>query len=148
MIFQFQEIFVCLNNLESQIALEKYESIRFHDISSNSLQESKSPEKSPQKEKSPEKSIEKSPKTEISVEKSPKTEKSAEKSPSKTPKAKLNPFAAMMGKSPAASEASDSNKPYEETIKKSKYDPIEDAIWKKDAKTPYLAFAKTLQVIK
>ena len=107
----------------------------------------KTPEKpieksSPKKEKSPEKS---SPKKEKSPEKSsPKKEKSAEK----TPKAKLNPFAAMMGKSPASSSSdSSSTKPYEEVIKKDKYKPIEDAIWKKDAKTPYLAFAKTLQAI-
>ena len=107
----------------------------------------KTPEKpieksSPKKEKSPEKS---SPKKEKSPEKSsPKKEKSVEK----TPKAKLNPFAAMMGKSPASSSSdSSSTKPYEEVIKKDKYKPIEDAIWKKDAKTPYLAFAKTLQAI-
>ena len=105
----------------------------------------------PKKEKTPEKPIEKSspekssPKKEKSPEKSsPKKEKSAEK----TPKAKLNPFAAMMGKSPASSSSdSSSTKPYEEVIKKDKYKPIEDAIWKKDAKTPYLAFAKTLQAI-
>ena len=100
----------------------------------------------PKKEKTPEKSVEKSsPKKEKSPEKSsPKKEKSAEK----TPKAKLNPFAAMMGQSPASSPSdSSSTKPYEEVIKKDKYKPIEDAIWKKDAKTPYLAFAKTLQAI-
>ena len=55
----------------------------------------------------------------------------------------------MMGKSPASpnlSSTSSSNK-YEDIVKKTRYDPIEDAIWKKDQKTPYLAFAKTLQAI-
>ena len=54
-----------------------------------------------------------------------------------------------MGKSTAGatqSSSSSSNK-YEDIIKKSRYDPIEDAFWKKDQKTPYLAFSKTLQAI-
>ena len=101
----------------------------------------KSPAKSPEKlEKTPEKSPKKSP----VKEKSPVKDKSAEK----TPKAKLNPFAAMMGKSPAGQNTeSPKSSSFEETVKKSRYDPIEDAIWKRDAKTPYLAFAKTLQAI-
>merc|ERR1719219_1021905 len=56
----------------------------------------------------------------------------------------------MSSKSPASSSPSSGSKsgsPYEETVKKSRYDPIEDAIWNKDQKTPYLAFSKTLQAI-
>ena len=52
----------------------------------------------------------------------------------------------MMGKSPAA-EKDPNSKEYEEIVKKSRYDPIDDAIWKQGQKTPYLAFAKTLQAI-
>ena len=55
----------------------------------------------------------------------------------------------MMGKSPKV-EGGDSNSKgieYEEIVKKSKYDPIDDAIWKQGQKTPYLAFSKTLQAI-
>ena len=55
----------------------------------------------------------------------------------------------MMGKSPKV-EGGESNSKgieYEEIVKKSKYDPIDDAIWKKGQKTPYLAFSKTLQAI-
>jgi len=37
-------------------------------------------------------------------------------------------------------------KDYSEVVKRGRYDPIDDAMWKKGAKTPYLAFAKTLQV--
>ena len=100
---------------------------------------------------SPEKPDEKSEKTpEKSPKKSPEKEKSPAKakSPEKTPKAKLNPFAAMMGKSPAGqSTESAKSSSFEETVKKARYDPIEDAIWKRSAKTPYLAFAKTLQAI-
>merc|ERR1719414_2581947 len=36
---------------------------------------------------------------------------------------------------------------YDEAVKKSRYHPIEDACWKRGDKTPYLAFAKTLQAI-
>ena len=53
---------------------------------------------------------------------------------------------AMMGKSPAA-EKDPNSKEYEEIVKKTRYDPIDDAIWKQGQKTPYLAFAKTLQAI-
>ena len=103
-------------------------------------------------EKSPKKSPKKEEEKEIEQDKSPK--KSPKESPKKSPKSsdekpKLNPFAAMMGKSPASpnlSSSSNSNK-YEDIVKKTRYDPIEDAIWKKDQKTPYLAFAKTLQAI-
>ena len=54
-----------------------------------------------------------------------------------------------MGKSPKV-EGGDSNSKgieYEEIVKRSKYDPIDDAIWKQGQKTPYLAFSKTLQAI-
>ena len=88
------------------------------------------------------------------IEQDKSLKKSPKESPKKSPKSsdekpKLNPFAAMMGKSPASpnlSSTSSSNK-YEDIVKKTRYDPIEDAIWKKDQKTPYLAFAKTLQAI-
>ena len=36
---------------------------------------------------------------------------------------------------------------FDSTVKKSRYHPIEDAFWERDASTPYLAFAKTLQAI-
>ena len=116
----------------------------------------KSKEKSPKiKSESPKqesKSPKKEPESPKSAEKSPQKEdskKSPEKNTSKTetPKAKLNPFAAMMGKSPATSTDTKDGKQYEDIVKKSRYDPIEDAIWKKDQKTPYLAFSKTLQAI-
>ena len=98
------------------------------------------------KSPSPKKESPKKPSPVKKEKSSPSPKKAAEK----TPKAKVNPFAAMMGKSPAStSAASDSkdSKPFEEVIKKTNYDPIKDAIWKKDAKTPYLAFAKALQAV-
>ena len=33
---------------------------------------------------------------------------------------------------------------YQESIKKTKYHPIDDALWKRGEKTPYMAFAKAL----
>lgn len=96
-----------------------------------------------EKKKSPKK--EKDVETKVSPKKSPKG--SGDKEAPKTPK--VNPFAAMMGKSPATSSpsSSSSSQSYEEIVKRSRYDPIEDAIWKRGEKTPYLAFAKTLQAI-
>jgi len=101
------------------------------------------------------KSSEKTPKQEPkSAEKSPKKEpKSAEKSP-KTMGNCCSPDAE--GKTPGKdSEESKSllaavtvdEKDYSEVVKRARYDPIDDAMWKKGAKTPYLAFAKTLQAI-
>ena len=98
------------------------------------------------KSPSPKKESPKKPSPVKKEKSSPSPKKAAEK----TPKAKVNPFAAMMGKSPAstsAASASKDSKPFEEVIKKTNYDPIKDAIWKKDAKTPYLAFAKALQAV-
>ena len=97
------------------------------------------------KSPSPKKESPKKPSPVKKEKSSPSPKKAAEK----TPKAKVNnPFAAMMGKSPAsAASASPDSKPFEEVIKKTNYDPIKDAIWKKDAKTPYLAFAKALQAV-
>ena len=95
------------------------------------------------KSPSPKKESPKKPSPVKKEKSSPSPKKAAEK----TPKAKVNPFAAMMGKSPASASASTDSKPFEEVIKKTNYDPIKDAIWKKDAKTPYLAFAKALQAV-
>merc|ERR1719242_1996850 len=44
-------------------------------------------------------------------------------------------------------DQSSSSQSYEEIVKRSRYDPIDDAIWKQGQKTPYLAFSKTLQAI-
>ena len=77
------------------------------------------------------------------------------KNPPKSPAAavkpeggKKNPFAFMMGKSKGADEVGSSNslQSYEEAVRKSRYHPVDDACWKRGEKTPYLAFAKTLQV--
>ncbi len=46
----------------------------------------------------------------------------------------------------STSSSADSND-YSEVVKRGKYNPIEDASWKRGEKTPYLAFAKTLQAI-
>lgn len=116
-------------------------------------------------EKSDDLEIAKSPKSEEKVL-SPKKEKASPKKKSPSPKKdspekikespkteekpkKVNPFAAMMGKSPSLNDSTSNSKiqEYEEIVKKSKYDPIDDAIWKQGQKTPYLAFAKTLQAI-
>lgn len=40
-----------------------------------------------------------------------------------------------------------SNRDYDASVQASRYHPIDDAIWKKGEKTPYLAFAKTLKAI-
>merc|ERR1711981_291236 len=95
---------------------------------------------------SPEKSndlkVEKSPKYEEKVL-SPKKEKASPKKKSPSPKKespkkikespetdektkKVNPFAAMMGKSPSLNDSTSNSKiqEYEEIVKKSKYDPI------------------------
>ena len=116
--------------------------------SENSLDTSppkKSNEKSPPKVKKEKSSPEKESKKETTKQ-SPKSEEKASSSGSAK---KVNPFAAMMGKSPKV-EGGESNSKgieYEEIVKKSKYDPIDDAIWKQGQKTPYLAFSKTLQAI-
>merc|ERR1719175_320738 len=57
-----------------------------------------------------------------------------------------------MGGKKGSDGAGEGSKPsaldtYEEAVKRSRYHPIEDACWKRGDKTPYLAFAKTLQAI-
>ncbi len=80
--------------------------------------------------------------------KKPSPVKTPAKTPSSDSKAKVNPFAAMMGKKSVKSESeSPSGKPYETVVTNMRYHPIDDAIWKRGDKTPYLAFAKTLQAI-
>merc|ERR1712008_285337 len=103
-------------------------------------EEKSTKEKSPKEKKSDvNKSPKKSPKKE---EEEIEQDKSPKESPKKSPKSssdekpKLNPFAAMMGKSPAGPTSTSSSNKYEDIVKKSRYDPIEDAIWKKDQKTP------------
>lgn len=79
----------------------------------------------------------KSPKAKSSTSKSPKDESPEKKSPdAKTPKTP-----ALLASAPA--DAND----YSEVVKRSRYDPIDNATWKRSDKTPYLAFAKTLQAI-
>lgn len=64
------------------------------------------------------------------------------------PTDKKSAFAAFFGKKDAQKgDGNANNIEYEEAVKKSRYHPIDDAIWKKDTKTPYLAFAKTLKAI-
>ena len=87
------------------------------------------------------------------VEKSKETPKTAEKSP-KTMGNCCD--SESEGKTPGK-ESIDSRsllaavivdeKDYSEVVKRARYDPIDDAMWKKGVKTPYLAFAKTLQSI-
>merc|ERR1711981_317470 len=91
---------------------------------SNDLKVEKSPkyeEKvlSPKKEKASPKKKSPSPKKE-----SPKKIKESPKTDEKTKK--VNPFAAMMGKSPSLNDSTSNSKiqEYEEIVKKSKYDPI------------------------
>ena len=79
----------------------------------------------------------------------PKEEKTKSPAVKKEPSSAKNPFALMMGgksKSDAGSSSNNALDKYEDVVKKSRYHPIEDACWKKGEKTPYLAFAKTLQV--
>jgi DNA ligase-1 len=115
------------------------------------------PKEDPEKEEDEEKGSAKedSPKREQSPEKkndSPKKEKSPAKNEEKSPaqiKEKKNTMAAFFGLSsskPAQNQDS-GKRDYEAVLKQSRYDPIEDAIWKKGDKTPYLAFAKTLKAI-
>ena len=119
----------------------------------------KSPkEKSPKvKEESP--SIKKEKPTLLSQGCSPNAEKDTtppKEEKTKSPAVKKeassaakNPFALMMGgksKSDAGASSNEVLDKYEDVVKKSRYHPIDDACWKKGEKTPYLAFAKTLQV--
>ena len=117
----------------------------------------KSPkEKSPKvKEESPSIKQESSPVSKVSSPKAekepatPKEEKTKSPAVKKEPSSAKNPFALMMGsksKSDAGSSSNNVLDKYEDVVKKSRYHPIEDACWKKGEKTPYLAFAKTLQV--
>ena len=98
-----------------------------------SKEEPKSTEKTP-------KSVEKTPKT---AEKSPKTmgnccdSESEGKTPGKESIDSRSLLAAVIV----------DEKDYSEVVKRARYDPIDDAMWKKGVKTPYLAFAKTLQSI-
>ena len=79
----------------------------------------------------------------------PKEEKTKSPAVKKEPSSAKNPFALMMGgksKSDSGSSSNNALDKYEDVVKKSRYHPIEDACWKKGEKTPYLVFAKTLQV--
>jgi hypothetical protein len=71
-----------------------------------------------------------------------------EKSPDKISPEKTSPEKKST-KTPAllASTSETDLNDYSEVVKRSRYDPIENAIWKRGTKTPYLAFAKTLQAI-
>jgi len=94
-------------------------------------------------------SKDKSPKAEKEPA-APKEEKTKSPAVKKEPSSAKNPFALMMGsksKSDAGSSSNNVLDKYEDVVKKSRYHPIEDACWKKGEKTPYLAFAKTLQAI-
>ena len=115
--------------------------------------EPKSAEKKVKDEsKSADKKVKDEPK---SAEKKAKEEPKSpdEKEPLKTqesdkkPAAKVNPFAAMMGGSKADNPSQETLGNYEDTVKKTRYHPTDDACWKSGEKTPYLAFAKTLQAI-
>ena len=107
--------------------------------------ETKSKAQTPKQEP---KSCEKSPKEEV---KSPKEEpESAEKSPKKMSKPDDKTPAKDSGAQKtllASTSDSADDKDYSEVVKRGRYDPIEDAMWKRGVKTPYLAFAKTLQAI-
>jgi len=116
----------------------------------------KATEESDESGKSPAKEEEKADevKQEREVKKeSPKKAEVKKESPKKaadTPKAAKNPFAAMMGggkNSDKTDKDSKGQDNYDEAVKKSRYHPIDDACWARGDKTPYLAFAKTLQAI-
>ena len=101
------------------------------------------PKKSPDtKSPEPEKSAEKSPKP-----KSPKKEEDSPKpSTSGTQKPK-NAFQGFFSSKQSGGGNKDAGKDYDKKVKKIQYNPIEDAFWKREEKTPYLALASTLLAI-
>ena len=117
-----------------------------------SAKKTSSKEKTPKssskiKEVTPIKTEEKSPKLE---KESPKPSTSTAESPAttNTPKPK-NAFQGFFSPKQAGGGKKDSTagNDYDKLVKKSQYNPVDDAFWKKGDKTPYLALAKTLVAI-
>ncbi|XP_014676671.1 PREDICTED: DNA ligase 1-like [Priapulus caudatus] len=95
-----------------------------------------------------EKEVEKAEKAEKEVEKGEKAEKgennAGESKSSAQKKAAVNPFASMMGGGKKAGEE-DEGATY--APGKRGYDPVADAFWRRGEHVPYLALAKTFEVI-
>ena len=113
---------------------------------------------SPPVQKVPKKRARKSPAEQKEPEKQLKEEekespKAKEKGSATEAPQRKNPFASFFitskNKGDDSSKDSDAKQrsPYEALVRKSGYHPIDDAFWKRGEKTPYLAFAKTLQAI-
>jgi len=131
-------------------------------------EEQKTPKSTPVSKKSPKKSpseIKKSPHKSPAKDESKSPRKSPSKSPLKeeTPKPSTalgtpklsskekpkNPFQSFFSPKGGAAKSSNESvgKDYDVKVKKLQYHPVEDAFWKKDESTPYLALAKTLVAI-
>jgi len=124
------------------------------------MTESPKPKKSSSKSKSPSptknsSSLTPDSKTKVSPKKAVtppkpkpdiKNEKDSESSPAPEKKPK-NAFAGFFSSKPGSSKQNDGGLDYDSNVRNTKYHPINDAFWKKDEATPFLALAKTLEAI-